>query len=71
MFSIGNNELENAPIMKKGDKLKCHICGKTHKVLLARTTSGEETDATMFFECGKNLYLCGVDGKSIMSRGED
>jgi len=64
-ISVGNNELKDNKKLKKGNLIDCPHCLKKHKVELGKTSDGVETDSLMFYKCGKNLYLCGVDGVSL------
>lgn len=70
MLAIGNKELAKQPPVKR--VVKCWKCGKNHRV-----TYGEEvlwdgtripTKLLAFMKCGKNTYLCGVNGKQWRPR---
>ena len=68
MFSIGQDEIDTSPDL--GDAITCPTCGKTHPVEYGDIVNkdGTKTPSRMlaFYKCGKNSYLCGVNGKNIM-----
>lgn len=65
MFSISNEELQNLPSVIEGQKIKCHICGKRHKLSSSKNQDGSNA-SIMYFTCGSKKYLASVDGKLII-----
>jgi hypothetical protein len=63
MFAIGQDEIDNSPLL--GKAIKCSMCGKRHKVRFAKDKNGNETKMLAFYKCGKDSYLCGINGKDI------
>lgn len=68
MLAIGNDELESAP--KLDNKLiKCHMCGRNHKVTYADKIMPDGTkipsQLLAFFRCRGKSYLAGINGKDI------
>ena len=67
MFAIGNDELEKAP--RLGDFILCKQCGERHKVeygdKVLEDGTKEPSKSLAFYECGKKLYLAGINGKDI------
>lgn len=63
MFAIGNEELAAASPLKAGDKVLCAECGRKH---IARDS--KPAGVLLFYKCRGKAYLCGVAGKSVMSR---
>lgn len=57
-----------------GKTIKCWVCGQRHKVRLGqiRNAQGEweESSKLAFFKCGKQVYLCGIDGKEWRPKNE-
>jgi hypothetical protein len=70
MFTIGNKELDSAPDL--GDTIVCPICHMRHPVEYGEEvhSDGTKTPDTYlaFYTCGKESYLCGLNGKSTMNR---
>lgn len=65
MFAIGNDELKQLMPLKKGDLIECKRCGYSHAVELGTSEDGQESDLIMFINCGTEVYLVGVQGKSL------
>ena len=64
-FAVGNNELENQPII--GKFTICPKCKKSHKVEYGKNTTNGEINTTVgFVNCGKKLYLVAVNGKVLI-----
>ena len=68
MFAIGQGEIDNSPPL--GKTIKCFMCKKRHKVGFAKDKNGNETKMLAFYKCGKDSYLCGINGKDIRRRGK-
>ena len=64
-YAIGNGELKHFPRLKKIEK--CPSCGKGHKVVAHKDTSGCES-GICFLTCskGKQTYLIGFNGRRIL-----
>ena len=64
-LAVGNDELENMPKLDK--TIKCWMCGKRHKVKYGDEILSDGTKKPSkllaFFNCGKNAYLAGINGK--------
>jgi len=72
MFAIGNEELDKAsPI---GDSIACPKCGVEHEIKYGEKVlpDGTKIPSKMlaYYKCGGACYLAGVNGKSIMGKGE-
>ena len=69
MFAIGNDELENNPVLEEYEK--CRDCGELHKVEYGEKVheDGSKTPCKdiAFLKCPKTgiTYLIGVHGKKI------
>jgi hypothetical protein len=61
MFTIGNKELEEAPML--GDFILCGKCGERHKVRSYPDDKGTMTLQT--YQCGGKTWLAGMDQKDI------
>ena len=70
MLAIGNNELAKQPPVKW--VVKCWKCGKNHRVRYGVEVMPDgtrrPTNLIAFMKCGKNTYLCGVNGKQWSPR---
>ena len=64
-FAIGNDELEKAPAIKKGDTIMCPLCKGLHVLEHGKTPEGHESDLLLFYKCGDSSYLAGIKGKRI------
>lgn len=65
-LAIGNNELIGQPNVKEGDWIECPHCGKSHQLQFGRDVkTGEKSQLIGFYECGDNLYVGAVNGKSL------
>ena len=69
-FAIGNDEIEKGAPIKKGDKIKCPRCGKKHIIKYGKDERGKETGMLAFYNCGKETYLAGINGHSILNEGK-
>lgn len=67
MFAIGNDELERKPLLGKSKTVKCHICGRRHRLRPAKDSSGKDSYGLMFFNCRKKAYLGALDGHLLFS----
>lgn len=67
MFSIGNNELENATPL--GDFIICDKCGKRHIIKygdeILEDGTKKKSKLLAFYTCRGKSYLAGINGKSI------
>lgn len=67
MFSIGNNELKEAPPLCK--TIACYQCGGVHEIVYGKKVlpDGTEVESKLlaFYRCGGKTYLVGIDGKDI------
>jgi hypothetical protein len=64
---FNNNTLNKQVPLKIGDKIQCPLCGGEHVVEGGKDSeTGKVTDLLLFYKCGHNAYLAGVDGRSIM-----
>ena len=65
--AFGNDEIAAAPAL--GKTVRCWMCGKAHRVEYADKVlpDGSKVPSTLmaFFKCGKQSYLCGIDGKEM------
>lgn len=59
MLAIGNSELSMCEML--GKTIVCPDCGRHHKVRFS------DPPTLQFYKCGKVTYLCGIDGRNIMS----
>jgi hypothetical protein len=70
MFAIGNDEL--ARCGEIGNTIKCHMCGKRHKVKYGEEVLSDGTKVPSktlaFYKCNGKDYLAGIEGKDIRSR---
>ena len=58
MLAIGNSELAMCEML--GRTIVCPQCGRRHKVRFS------EPPDIQFYRCGKDTYLCGINGRNIM-----
>lgn len=66
--AFGNDELEGAARIAKGDRIACDQCGGLHDVRLGTSPDGKESPMLQFITCEKgSSYLVGVAGKSVMT----
>lgn len=63
--SFGNDELSQQPDIGEGDFVACPNCGEPHKVEVSTSDAGN-CMTLEFYKCGEQLYLAGVDGKSVV-----
>lgn len=68
MFTIGNDELANCPLV--GETIKCKICGEIHNVEYGDKINSDgtkEKSDLAFIKCPSNgnCYLVGIVGKEI------
>lgn len=70
MFAIGHDEL-GPPL---NDTIKCPHCGADHAIENSGPSKTISSDGTVgvgpagmlqFYRCGENLYLAGIQGRSI------
>jgi hypothetical protein len=69
-IGFSNDTLRQQRQMRIGENVKCPHCLEFHEVR-GGVVKGRESDLLMFYSCGKNTYLCGLDGKSIMGTTSD
>ena len=62
MFAIGYNEINSLPPL--GKTVRCWICKKKHIHKEVKDSDGVPT-GLHFFNCGKKIYLCGINGKEL------
>ena len=78
-MAVGNDELNDKPVVKAGDKVICPRCGELHTLRpgqrLVPGPSGTYEDATkvrddflMAFSCGETVYLGALRGRLITGR---
>lgn len=67
-IAFGNDELNVAPPLHKGEAILCPHCGQDHIVAGAINSEGEETEMLLFYQCGDTTYLAGIDSKNVMAR---
>lgn len=66
--SFGNDELDVAEEMNIGDKIPCLRCHRTHKVDGGvDTKTGSKSSLLLFYKCGRDVFLAGVSGKSVIT----
>jgi hypothetical protein len=72
MFAIGNNELDELPLI--GTTVICNVCGQLHEVKYGQKIMPDETredDNTLaYINCPENekSYLVAVMGRDITQR---
>ena len=69
--AFGNDELREAATLGEGDGVACAHCGGRHRVEAARVTQSTDParvgeTGLMFYRCGDDTYLAGLDGKNVM-----
>ena len=64
--AFGNDELEGAPRVAKGDRIRCALCDSWHVVGLGTSEDGTESPLIQFITCGETTYMVGLNGKSVM-----
>lgn len=63
-IAIGNDELGKP--LKKGELIKCSKCKRHHAIECGiDKETKRETEALLFYQCGKTSYLAGIDGRAI------
>ena len=68
MLAFGNDELVEYPPLHAGEAILCPHCGESHIAEAGKdATTGEEFKLLLFYRCGETSYLCGVDGRNVMS----
>ena len=67
MMSFGNEELDQMPLLKKGDVIQCQKCGGEHTTECGKDKDGKESSAILFYTCRGTAYIAGVGGRSVMS----
>jgi len=67
MFTIGNDELKDAPPICK--TIICYQCGEVHEIKYGKKVlpDGSEVESKLlaFYICGGKTYLAAVAGKDI------
>jgi len=67
MFAIGNNELNELPVLKK--LIYCDRCKHKHRIQYAKDKYGSTNHTIAFIHCDDGEdYLVGVAGKDIRSK---
>ena len=70
VLAIGNDEIARLP--RLGKKVRCWVCGKQHPVEQGTTLGADgvrrPSSTLAFFRCGKQTYLCGINGKEWRPR---
>jgi hypothetical protein len=73
MLRVSGEEFEKAPPL--GKTVKCWICGEEHEVVYGEQRMPDGTykpnNVLAFFQCGEELYLCGIAGKEIRPQSAD
>lgn len=64
-IGFGNEQLENQPIVKKGDEIICPDCGMLHKIKYGKDSDGNESDMLGFYNCGEKTMLASINGKLV------
>ena len=69
MFAVSNAELQAAPGI--GKTLKCHMCGKRHKVRYGDKIREDgvrvPSKLLAYYKCGNASYICAIDGKEVLT----
>jgi hypothetical protein len=63
-MAIGNDELQDKPVVHEGDKIICPHCRKIHPLECA-LQNGVKTEIMMFYSCRKKSYLAAIENKLL------
>lgn len=68
-LTIGNDELENAPFVEKGEEIDCRHCGQKHVLepcmRVADDGTKTESSKVLFYKCGETTYLAAIDNRLL------
>jgi hypothetical protein len=62
-IGFSNATLASLPHLAPGDEVDCPYCTERHRV------SG--TPVALFYKCGEDAYLAGVNGRNVMGVKSD
>ncbi|HSE44243.1 MAG TPA: hypothetical protein VLA89_02830 [Gemmatimonadales bacterium] len=69
MIGFTNRELDESPPLHIGEAILCPNCGGDHIVEGGiNQATGEVEETLLFYKCGEQSYLAGINGKNVMRR---
>jgi hypothetical protein len=70
MFAIGNKELAEKPLVKKGQFITCPQCQKKHRLAAGKSKTSDQKNwktstTVLFYKCKDQVYIGAIGGRLL------